>query len=34
VQGWEEWELDAEYRVKSSRGWYDAADYARQAAGD
>jgi uncharacterized protein (TIGR02246 family) len=33
LQGWEEWEVDAEYRVTSSRGWYDAADYARQAAG-
>ena len=33
VEGWEEWEVDAEHHVKSSRGWYDAADYALQAAG-
>lgn len=30
VSGWEEWELDADYKVKASRGWYDADDYARQ----
>jgi uncharacterized protein (TIGR02246 family) len=33
VVGWEEWEVDADLRVKSSRGWYDADDYARQATG-
>jgi uncharacterized protein (TIGR02246 family) len=33
VVGWEEWDMDAELRVKSSRGWFDADDYARQAAG-
>jgi len=33
VVGWEEWDMDADLRVKSSRGWYDADDYARQAAG-
>ena len=33
VHGWEEWDVDAAHRVKSSRGWYDAADYALQAAG-
>jgi uncharacterized protein (TIGR02246 family) len=30
VVGWEEWDLDADLLVKSSRGWYDAEDYARQ----
>ena len=34
VRGWEEWDLDAELKVKASRGWFDAEDYARQAAGD
>jgi uncharacterized protein (TIGR02246 family) len=33
VVGWEEWDLDAEHKVKASRGWYDAQDYARQVAG-
>ena len=33
VVGWEEWDMDADLRVKSSRGWYDAEDYARQATG-
>ena len=33
VAGWEEWDLDANYKVKSSRGWYDAADYKRQTGG-
>jgi uncharacterized protein (TIGR02246 family) len=33
VVGWEEWDVDADLRVQSSRGWYDAEDYARQAAG-
>jgi uncharacterized protein (TIGR02246 family) len=33
VVGWEEWDLDPEHKVKSSRGWYDAEDYARQVAG-
>lgn len=31
-QGWEEWELTDEPRVKSSLGWYDAEDYERQMA--
>jgi len=31
VVGWEEWDLDEHVRVKSSRGWYDADEYARQA---
>ncbi|MBL8699170.1 MAG: SgcJ/EcaC family oxidoreductase [Alphaproteobacteria bacterium] len=32
VVGWEEWDLDSDVRVAASRGWYDAADYARQTA--
>ena len=31
ISGWEEWDLDAELKVKASRGWYDANEYARQA---
>ena len=30
IVGWEEWDMDAELKVKSSRGWYDADDYSRQ----
>ena len=30
--GWEEWDLDADLKVKASRGWFDADDYARQTA--
>jgi uncharacterized protein (TIGR02246 family) len=30
VSGWEEWELDDDYKVKTSRGWFDAEDYGRQ----
>jgi uncharacterized protein (TIGR02246 family) len=33
IRGWEEWELDGALKVKASRGWFDAEDYARQAAG-
>ncbi len=33
VVGWEEWDLDGDRKVKQSRGWYDADDYARQVAG-
>ena len=33
ITGWEEWDLDAAGKVTASRGWYDAADYARQVAG-
>ena len=29
-QGWEEWELTDEPKVRSSLGWYDAEEYARQ----
>lgn len=33
VSGWEEWDLDMDHKIASSRGWYDAVDYARQVAG-
>ena len=33
IIGWEEWDLDSAGKVTGSRGWYDAADYARQVAG-
>ena len=33
IQGWEEWDLDDTHKVIASRGWFDAGDYARQAAG-
>jgi uncharacterized protein (TIGR02246 family) len=33
VKGWEEWEVGDDLKVKSSRGWFDAEDYARQADG-
>ena len=32
VVGWEEWDLDENFQVTASRGWYDADDYARQTA--
>jgi uncharacterized protein (TIGR02246 family) len=32
VVGWEEWDVDLDLKVKSSCGWYDADDYARQTA--
>ena len=34
VRGWEEWEIGPNLKVKASRGWFDADDYARQVAGD
>ena len=34
VGGWEEWELDKNFKVKSSLGWFDAAEYERQIAGN
>ena len=34
VSGWEEWDLDADHKVKASRGWFDLDDYARQTSGD
>jgi D-serine deaminase-like pyridoxal phosphate-dependent protein len=33
VSGWEEWELDDRLKIKSSMGWFDAADYDAQIAG-
>jgi uncharacterized protein (TIGR02246 family) len=33
VRGWEEWDVDDDLKVQASRGWFDADDYARQAAG-
>jgi uncharacterized protein (TIGR02246 family) len=33
ISGWDEWDLDADHRVKASRGWHDAVDYARQVKG-
>jgi len=34
VHGWEEWDLDEDLKIRSSRGWFDSEDYARQAAGE
>lgn len=34
IVGWEEWDFDPEMKVKSSRGWFDGAEYARQVAGE
>lgn len=31
IHGWEEWDLNADGQVQASRGWFDAAEYARQA---
>ena len=33
VRGWEEWDLTPEGKVRASRGWFDAEEYARQASG-
>jgi uncharacterized protein (TIGR02246 family) len=33
VQGWEEWDLGPDGAIAASKGWFDAADYARQVAG-
>lgn len=33
IKGWEEWDLTDDLLVASSRGWFDAEDYGRQAAG-
>ncbi len=30
VPGWEEWDLDENGKVKTSLGWFDAAEYDRQ----
>lgn len=32
VEGWEEWDVGPDLKVRSSRGWFDADDYARQTA--
>jgi uncharacterized protein (TIGR02246 family) len=32
IAGWEEWDVDADFKVTASRGWFDADDYARQVA--
>lgn len=32
IVGWEEWDLDDELKVVSSRGWNDEVEYARQSA--
>jgi len=32
VGGWEEWELDENYKVTVSLGWFDAVEYERQIA--
>ena len=33
IRGWEEWDLDDDLKVRSSRGWFDAEDYDRQVKG-
>jgi hypothetical protein len=33
IRGWEEWKLRKDLKVKSSRGWFDAEDHARQTQG-
>ena len=33
VRGWEEWDVDTDLKIMSSRGWYDAEDYAVQISG-
>lgn len=33
IHGWEEWDLNKEMKVQSSRGWFDAKSYADQANG-
>ena len=30
IAGWEEWDIDESGKIAASRGWFDAADYARQ----
>ena len=34
ASGWEEWELDDDFRITNSLGWFDAVDYELQVAGD
>lgn len=33
IHGWAEWELAEDLKIRSSRGWFDAEDYAAQAGG-
>lgn len=33
IRGWEEWELNDDLKVVSSKGWFDADNYAKQAGG-
>jgi predicted ester cyclase len=33
IRGWEEWDFDADGKVRASHGWFDEEDYARQVAG-
>ncbi|MEM1131154.1 MAG: nuclear transport factor 2 family protein [Pseudomonadota bacterium] len=33
VEGWEEWELDADLKITSAFGWFDAEDYDDQVKG-
>lgn len=33
IPGWEEWDIGEDLKVKASRGWFDAEDYARQVGG-
>lgn len=33
IVGWEEWELGEDHLVAASRGWFDGAEYDRQAEG-
>jgi len=33
MSGWEEWDLDEDYKVRASRRWYDVDDCARQTGG-
>ncbi|MGL4236848.1 ester cyclase [Tabrizicola sp.] len=30
ISGWEEWDLGPDLKVQASRGWFDAAEWARQ----
>ena len=34
LAGWEEWELDDQFKIKSSLGWFDAAEEQRQISRD
>lgn len=33
VSGWEEWDVSDDIKINSSRGWFDAEDYAAQISG-